>query len=157
MPHKIHKIRPEELTINLARMSLAGVHQIERELPTHVSESINSQFPNLFDDAFALLHRFDGYEQKTGIELSDEEIYTLYITLDIMGRIFTSGFRTVFFGHIVPAAELSDPASQQFIVDAALPNIDNFFKLTNSYAAQTNSLERLPEIKRRLRLLPMFD
>ena len=157
MQKKTHTLRPEELTVNLSRMSLATVHDLEWVLPPDLCQSIRRQFHTLFEDAHALLRRLDGYEQKVGIELSEEEIYTLYVTLDMMGRIFTSDYRAVFFGHIVKGKELSDPVAQQFIVQTALPNIDNFFKLTNQYAAQTNSLERLPDIKRRLGLLPMFD
>lgn len=154
---RTHKLHPEEFTVNLIRMALSAAHPIYLMLSERDFQALVAQFPTLPKDAMALVKRYDGYEQKKGIELSDEEIFTLYVSLDLLGRIFSSNYRETYFREIVKGEEFSNPVDQQFIVDAALPNIDNFFKVTALYAAQTNSLKQLPDIKRRLLLLPMFD
>lgn len=153
-----HKIRPEEQTVNLSRMSLASIHEMQRIFQNHINQAILAQFPSIYDDAVALLKRFNGYEQQKGIELTDKELYTLYICLDLMGRVLTSSYWDALFDTMPKKEEgLEDPGAQRLILQMAAPNIDNFFKLTEQYAEQTNSLKKLPRIKEQLRQLPIFD
>jgi hypothetical protein len=153
----MHRMRPEEQMVNLSRMSLANVNQIEQYLTEPIKAGITAQFPTIFDDAYDLIEKFKDYDRSVGVEFTDDELYTLYICLDLMGRIFTSSYWDVLFDSMPKHEGLGDAGAQLLIQDFALPNIDNFFKRTEMYAEQTNNLKELPAIKERLRRLPMFD
>lgn len=153
-----HYIEPDEdpgrMQIN--KLALALTRDIMGELPEATTQAILALFPNLPQDAHALLVRLLSIPPTDGIEMSDAEIYTLYIAYDVMGKILTSDYKDF----AMTPFEADGPMSEEeknYIYKTLVMSIETVFEDTESYAADCDCLEELPDIKRRIMLLPSFD
>ena len=153
---KTHLLTPVDLRVKLNQFTLALLAYLEHEFSDELNQLILSLFPDLYKDASALQKRFGDYNPEKGIKMKDNEVYTLYIAYDILGRLFASNYREdVLKGF--REHDPMNPETKEKLYQVALLNIAPQLQQTESYAAQTKSLKELPEVKKKLLKMPVFE
>lgn len=147
-----------ESTYLLLSLTLSMVRFMRFDYPDHYKAAIDSQFPGLFDEADTLWDSIDGVEPSDEVEFSDDEIYTLYICHDLMGRILVSDlYESVIEGIYKENNFPVQPETMKLVYQHSLSNIQPFLMAAELYAQQTDALPMLGTIKNRLGKLPMLD
>lgn len=153
-----HYIEPDEDPgrMQMNKLALALTRDLKAILPEATTQAILALFPNLFQDAGALLERLARVAPTDGFEMSDGEIYTLYLAYDMMGKILTSSYKDFVRAIMEADGPMSEP-EWAFVYKTLVMCIETVFRDTEEYAADCDCLEELPDIKRRILLLPSFD
>lgn len=154
----IHYIEPDEdpgrMQIN--KLALALTRDIMAELPEATRQTILALFPNLPQDAHAFLERLVRIAPTDGIEMSDAEMYTLYIAYDMMGRVLTSSYKDFAMAPFEADGPMTEP-ERNYIYKTLVMSIETVFEDMEVYAADCECLPELPAIKQKLQLIPVFD
>ncbi len=153
-----HYFEPDEDPgrMQMNKLALALTRDLKGEMPEATTQAILALFPNLFQDAGALLERLVRIAPTDGIEMTDGEIYTLYIAYDMMGRILTSRYKDFAMAPFEADEPMSE-AEKTFVYKTLVMSIKTVFEDIEAYAEDCDCLEELPDIKRRILLLPSFD
>lgn len=152
---RTHTMQPNDFMVTLNAWMLKLVRMMEYEFSKPVNEAVLAAFPSLYQDAKALHERFDDHDYKKEIDLTDKEMYTLYIGYDFLGRLLVSDFREAIM-HSFKGDEMGNGEEEHPIFRATIKYLSPILKNVETYAKETKSLPALPEVKRKLAQLPMF-
>ncbi len=155
---KLHPMKFEEGRLLMNRWVVKTLDLLQFEMPGDVLAVLLDINPNLFQDADSLAERLLTLEANKTIKLNDTDIYTMYLGYDMLGRMLSSSYREKVLnafndeGKETLTAEVREKLYRFAKVNIA-PIIDD----TETYARQFNCLKLLPEIKRKLKRMPLFD
>lgn len=153
---RTHTMQPNDFMVSLNTWMLKLVRMMEYEFSPSVNQAVLAAFPGLYEDAKALHDRFDDYDPKKGIKLNDQEMYTFYIGFDFLGRLLVSDYREAIMFSFQENAT-GDGKEADALFRAMVKRLSPMLKDMESYSEETNSLPELPEVKRKLASLPMFE
>lgn len=153
-----HSLYPDEGMLHLAGMVLGMINYVQFEYPPAYNEAVLAQFPDLYEQTSALTNFMQKATAFEGIELTDEDVYTLYICYDLMGRLFISGlYEEIIDGLMKDSPSPHPPETLKKVYQHSLSNIQPFLVATELYAKKLNKLPMLGFIKKKLERLPELN
>lgn len=155
---KIHPLKIGDARLTMNSWVLKNLVYIQYEMPEHILAALTDIQPNLFKDAELLSKRLETAVPDKTILLEDTEIYTLYLAYDFLGRLLASSYRDqVMIAFRDDGAQTYTPEFLERLLRYALVNIAPMLEETDTYARRFKCLKDLPEIKRKLRKMPVLE
>lgn len=148
-----HPFYLEELSWHHMGMVLKMISYVQFEYPPDYQAAVKELFPGFFSQADSLSEWYDTLEARSMTALSDDQLYTLYISYDLMGRFSLSEMYGPLMEDLRQSAGQPEEAGR-LVYRFSLSNIWPFLQAVELYALQTNSLPGLPSVKARLQRLP---
>ena len=148
----------EHLRLLLNQWVIANLIYMQFELPEKALAVLLDISPNLFEDAVQLADKLRDAQPDKTIKLNDTAIYTLYLGYDLLGCLLASSYRDkVLNAFREDGVETISAATKEKLYRHALINIAPVMKDSDTYARQQRCLKQLPDIKRKLKAMPVFD